>query len=216
MTSVQGAPGTKGLYTWRALLMDLRRVVRGAPDLFSAVRDPRISRAFAEKIMLAVTAVNDCRYCSYGHARMALASGVSQREIDLLLSGDVGHTSPQEAPALLFAQHYAESGGCPDAEAYERLVDAYGERGARHVLAYIRMITVGNLLGNTLDALLGRLRGRPVAGSSLRQEVLVLALFALSSPVVVVGMLIRGVAGLARQAVQRPQRHPAARKGEWV
>jgi len=39
--------------------------------------------------MLAVTAANGCRYCSYFHARQALKNGVGQEEIDQLLTGDI-------------------------------------------------------------------------------------------------------------------------------
>jgi AhpD family alkylhydroperoxidase len=35
-----------------------------------------IAPAFRERLMLAVTAVNCCRYCSFVHTRMALAAGM--------------------------------------------------------------------------------------------------------------------------------------------
>ncbi len=47
-----------------------------------------ISPAFRERLMLAVTAVNGCRYCSYFHTGEALKSGLSQEEISRLLSGE--------------------------------------------------------------------------------------------------------------------------------
>ena len=54
------------------------------------LRDNKLlSPAFKERLMLAVTEVNDCRYCSYFHTRQALKSGVSPEEINRLLSGDV-------------------------------------------------------------------------------------------------------------------------------
>ena len=39
-----------------------------------------LSPAFRERLMLAVTAVYGCRYCSFAHAREAISKGVSQEE----------------------------------------------------------------------------------------------------------------------------------------
>ena len=111
--------------------------------------------------MLAVTQVNGCRYCSYGHTQAALKSGLDSEEIRALLSGDLSSAPLEELTALLFAQHYAESAGHPDTEAWENLVSTYGQDKAFAILANIRMITIGNLLGNTFDAFLYRITGRP-------------------------------------------------------
>jgi len=183
----------KRIYTPRSLLQDFRDILAHSHEFRPAVRGRRISKAFAEKIMLAVTAVNGCRYCSYGHAKTALASGVSQEEVDLLLSGEVGHASPEEAPALFFAQHYAESDGHPAPEMMQKLVETYGQDKARDILAHIRMITLGNLSGNTFDALLSRLRGRPAEGSSLGNELATLALLVLGTPVLAMGIIVKEI-----------------------
>ena len=193
MSQKQKGDFFKRLYTPHSLLQDFRDILAHFHEFRSAVRGKRVSKAFAEKIMLAVTAVNGCRYCSYGHAKTALASGVSQEEVDLLLSGEVGHASPEEAPALFFAQHYAESDGHPDPEMMQKLVETYGQEKARDVLAHIRMITLGNLSGNTFDALLSRLRGRPAEGSSMRSELATLALLVLGTPVLALGIIVKEI-----------------------
>jgi len=190
MTRMQEGCFSKRICTPRSLLWDSRNILTHFPDFRSAVRSRRISKAFSEKIMLAV---NGCRYCSYGHAKSALVSGVSQEEVDLLLGGEIGHVAPDEAPALFFAQHYAESGDRPDPEMVQKLVQTYGQEKARDILAHIRMITFGNLSGNTFDALLSRLRGRPTEGSSLGSELATLALLVLGTPLLALGMLIRGL-----------------------
>jgi AhpD family alkylhydroperoxidase len=184
---------SKRIYTPHSLLQDFRDILAHFHEFRSAVRSKRISKAFAEKIMLAVTAVNGCRYCSYGHAKTALASGVSQEEVDLLLSGEVGHASPEEAPAVFFAQHYAESDGHPDPEMMQKLVETYGPEKARDILAHIRMITFGNLSGNTFDALLSRLRGHPAKGSSLGSELATLTLLVLGTPALALGIIVKEI-----------------------
>jgi len=193
MTRMREGHFSKRIYTPRSLLQDFRDILDHFHEFRSAVRSRRIDQAFAEKIMLAVTAVSGCRYCSYGHARMALASGVSPEEVDLLLGGEVGHASPEEAPALFFAQHYAESGGHPDPEMVQKLVQTYGQERARDILAHVRMITLGNLSGNTFDALLSRLGGRPAEGSSLGSEVATLALLVLGTPLLALGVVVKGI-----------------------
>jgi AhpD family alkylhydroperoxidase len=193
MTQTREGHFSKRIYTPRSLLQDFRDILNHFHEFRSAVRSRRIDQAFAEKIMLAVTAVSGCRYCSYGHARMALASGVSPEEVDLLLGGEVGHASPEEAPALFFAQHYAESGGHPDPEMVQKLVQTYGQERARDILAHVRMITLGNLSGNTFDALLSRLGGRPAEGSSLGSELATLGLLVLGTPLLALGVVVKGI-----------------------
>ena len=167
---MQTTPFTKRIYNLPAFREDMRQVFAHIDDLREASRGKRISKAFAEKIMLAVTRVNDCRYCSYGHSRAALAAGVSEAELRKLLVWELDAFPANEVVALTFAQHYAESKCQPDPAAWQRLMAYYGPATARDIQAYLRMITFGNLFGNTFDALLSRLAGRPAAGSSLWSE----------------------------------------------
>jgi len=164
----------KRIYTFPAFRDAVCEIVAHFDDLRAASRGGRINKPFAEKIMLTVTRVNGCRYCSYGHSRAALAVGVSETELQKLLSGEIGAFPEQEAVALAFAQHYAEACCQPDPDAWQRLVDYYGPEAARDIRAYLRMITFGNLFGNTFDALLSRLAGKPAPGSRLRDELGVL------------------------------------------
>lgn len=78
--------------------------------------------AFRERLMLAVTAVNDCRYCSYFHAQEALKANLSETEIQTLLTGTVENVPAEELPALLYAQHWAESDAKPDPAARQTLI----------------------------------------------------------------------------------------------
>jgi len=164
----------KRIYTFSAFREAVHEIVAHFDDLRVASRTGRLGKPFAEKIMLTVTRVNGCRYCSYGHAHAALAVGVTETELQKLLSGEIGAFPEQEAVALAFAQHYAETCCQPDPAAWQRLVEYYGPAAARDIQAYLRMITFGNLLGNTFDALLSRLAGKPAPGSRLRDELGVL------------------------------------------
>jgi len=117
-----------------------------------------ISPAFRERLMLVVTEVNGCRYCSYYHAREALKSGLSAAELQAFLVGAIpAETPPDEYLALVYAQHWAETDAQPDREAVQKLIESYGEEKAAAIDIVLRMIRVGNLLGNTADYLLYRL-----------------------------------------------------------
>lgn len=168
----------KRFYTPGAFLRDLVEVVRHLPEFRAAARSGRGNRAFAEKIMLVVTQVNGCRYCSYVHVRMALRSGVAGDEMERLLALEIDGFPQEQAIGLAFAQHYAETAGRADPQAESRFREYYGSRMSRDIMSWIRMITLGNLAGNTVDAFLSRLRGRPAAGSSLLGELLLFLLFA--------------------------------------
>jgi AhpD family alkylhydroperoxidase len=123
-----------------------------------------ISPAFREKLMLAVTAVNGCRYCSYFHARQALKTGITSQEINLLLAGEIADCSEYESVAMLYAQHWAETDAHPDPEAIGKLQEVYGPEKAEAIQLVLRMIRLGNLSGNSCDYLIyrpscGRWRG---------------------------------------------------------
>lgn len=147
----------KRFYTPRTFGRDLRRILANMGDFRRAARSGRVTRAFAEKIMLAVTAVNGCRYCAYGHTRWALQSGVTTDEVKRLLASELGEFPEEEAVALAFAQHWAETAGQPDPEAEQAFRAYYGERVSDDILHWIHMIQMGNLLGNSFDAILWRL-----------------------------------------------------------
>jgi hypothetical protein len=100
--------------------------------------------------------------------------GVPESKLQRLMAGDLGSFPPHEAVGLAFAQHYAESQGQIDPATWQRLVETYGEETAQDTMPYLRMITFGNLYGNTFDALLSRLAGKPAPGSSLWSELGVL------------------------------------------
>lgn len=81
-----------------------------------------VSKDFSNRIMLAVTKVNGCRLCNYLHTKNALKSGMTATEIQALVAGDLDNVPADEAVALIFAQHYAETKAKPAPEAYQRLL----------------------------------------------------------------------------------------------
>lgn len=141
----------------RAFLQDFQYLRKQRDGIRQAMRTD-ISPAFRERLMLTVTEVNGCKYCSYYHARAALASGLSAEELQQFLQGSIAAQAPaDEVPALLYAQHWAEQNAQPDPQIKARLIAQYGEPKSRAIEIVLRMIRMGNLLGNTLDYFLFRI-----------------------------------------------------------
>ncbi|HME53714.1 MAG TPA: carboxymuconolactone decarboxylase family protein [Candidatus Lokiarchaeia archaeon] len=171
----------KRSYTFRIFFRDFNRAIQNLGSIRETMRSGTISHKFAEHVMLAVTAVNGCRYCSWVHARMALEAGCTTKEIAGILTSDSGAIASDEAIAIAFAHHYADSCGNPERFALLRLVKAYGLQKSRDILNSIYLITIGNYMGNTLDAFRSRLHGIPPSRGSLLFEFLV---FVIGTPLV--------------------------------
>lgn len=143
-----------GLLPW---LGELGRTVPGLLASYTqpTVLDPR-SR---EKIILAVTEVNGCRYCAWIH-------GAWQ---DYL--GDLDRARADEA-VLAYARACAEQGRPVDPAP---LLEVLTPEAVRAVRATVVQIEVSNLVGNTVDGLLARVtRKRPFDLFGIAQEALVI------------------------------------------
>ncbi|MFO8101849.1 MAG: carboxymuconolactone decarboxylase family protein [Dehalococcoidia bacterium] len=131
------------------LILDVSRSAMGAWRLG---RRNRISRPFSEKIMLAVTGVNECAYCSYLHSQTALEGGVSTAEIQRLLEGELGDFPEEEAVGLMYAQHWADTKGKVSDEVRKNVVACYGEKRTGYIELFIKMVYMGNVCSNTVYA----------------------------------------------------------------
>lgn len=143
--------------SWSQFWRDFRYPFQHRDKIKLAMRGELVSFAFRERLMLAVTAVNGCRYCSYFHAKEAVKAGLPEAELQKLLAGVVDDAPAEELPALLYAQHWAESDANPDPETRQRLVEIYGAERTEAIEMVLRMIRIGNLLGNQWDYYLYRL-----------------------------------------------------------
>jgi AhpD family alkylhydroperoxidase len=141
----------------KELFTDLCFTIRNSSQLRKVKSKGLISTAFQERLMLAVISVENCRYCSYFHSKLSLKNGITQEEIGQLLSGDFHGCPEEEALAVLYAQHWAESNTRPDPESVEKLKETYGSEKAEAINIMLRTIRLGSLSGNTLDYLLYRI-----------------------------------------------------------
>jgi AhpD family alkylhydroperoxidase len=181
------------IYTIPELYTALFLGFRTVSSLLKSRRNGDLSAHAIERIMLAVTAVNGCEVCSYAHTRLALEQGMSQHEIQMMLLGDVSDVPEEEAAAIFFAQHYADSRGHPTMNAWHRLVDIYGQGKAQAILGAIRMIMIGNVSGIPLSALHRRVKRQPVKKSSLPYEIGMLVAMVPFTPAAMVHAMFAGL-----------------------
>ena len=154
-----------------------------------AKKSKDLSPEFIERIMMAVTEVNGCAICSYAHTKMALEIGMSNKEIQNILSGVMDDIPPDEIPGVMFAQHYADSRGKPSKEAWVLLVEIYGLSKAKGILGAICMIMVGNIYGIPWSSFFNRFRGKPDKRSNILYEISMIITCILFTPIVIIHAL---------------------------
>jgi len=178
----------KRIFTPGLFFADIAYITKNLPAIIAALRSKRISRAFAEKIMLAATAVNECTLCARFHSEMAYKRGVDRSEVISLLNMDLsGRTSSsKEMTALIYAQHYAETSGNPSQEMKDRLINEYGKEMSTDIMLITRLIIFANLSGNTFSAFTSRMKGIRAPGSHICFE---LFFVSLSAPIIIPSLL---------------------------
>ncbi|MGI6480871.1 MAG: hypothetical protein ACOXZ2_04725 [Sphaerochaetaceae bacterium] len=78
---------------------------------------------------------------------------------------------PEEAMGILFAQSYADNQGNYSDEAYQTLVDYYGEEKSKTILAAARGMMAGNVIGLPMSAISARFKGKKYSNSSFFYEI---------------------------------------------
>jgi AhpD family alkylhydroperoxidase len=179
----------KRIYDIKTQNEDIRKLIAHSDAFVETMLNPVISKAFSESISLAVTQVNGCKLCSYTHAKNALKAGMTEEEVEFLLSGGFDNAPKEQLEALLFAQHYAETKGNPDPETKQKLLDTYGEEKTKDIMSHILIIMLANLYGNTMEAFKLRIKGKGVEGSSFWQELAVIINFFRIMPIILLKML---------------------------
>jgi AhpD family alkylhydroperoxidase len=145
-TTTQRANARKGRL-WRDLAYFLARPAATVRLLTGRSLVPD----FRERIMLAVTQVNRCAFCSRYHTREALKAGVAQAEIAAILDAEFGGVPDDQQVAVLFAQHWADTQGAVDPEAAARLEERYDSVTRADILLSIHFINAMNALMSTFE-----------------------------------------------------------------
>lgn len=166
---------------------------RAASKLMKNSKTSLVHENFVKRLQLAVTEVNGCAACSYQHTQMALEQGMSNEEISSFLSGGSDFVVPEEAKAILFAQHFADLRGLPQKEIYSTIVEEYGEEKTQIILAACQTMIAGNMYGIPFSAFLSRVKRKKYKGSTLFYELSMLVGGIVILPIAIIHGLFRGL-----------------------
>lgn len=188
--------GFKRKFSFWELYSALFFVPRAILKLKENTKSNLLSKNFIERLQLAVTEVNGCPACSYQHTKIALSQGMSNEEISNFLSGGDEYIKPEEAKAIVFAQHFADSRGFPKKYAFDAILKEYGPEKAMIILSAVQIMITGNIYGIPYSAFQARLKGQAYNDSSLFYELEMLVVGILLVPIAMIHGLLRGVIGL--------------------
>lgn len=170
-------------------LLELGRTVPGLVQSYvPGVR--AIDARMRQRVILAVTDVNGCRYCAWIHGSWR----------DFLGEGD---ELDAEDALLGYARACAAAGRPVDPAPLEHVLTPDAVRAVR---ATVAQVEVSNLVGNTVDGLLARMQGRRPADPlrAVGELLAVAAAVPLAAPLV-------AVAGMMRLATRVAPPAPAVR-----
>jgi len=157
-------------------ILELVKTLPGLAESYGIGPSRHLDPRTRERVIMAVTEVNGCRYCAWIH-------GAWQ---DFL--GD-GSADAEEA-LLAYARSCAEAGLPLDPQP---LAEFLPPESLRAVRATVAQIEVSNLVGNTVDGLLARLtRKRPPAPVAAAREAVTVALAApIAAPLLAAAGVLR-------------------------
>ncbi len=185
--------GFKRKFNIKELYCTLTYVPKAASKIAKNNKSKLVDEHLLKRLQLAVTEVNGCAACSYQHTKMALRQGMSNEEISSFLSGGDEFIKPDEAKAIMFAQHFADSKGCPKKYAYDAIVKEYGKEQASVILSALQVILAGNMYGIPYSAFQSRLQGEAYKDSSLFYELGMLSGGLICLPLALIHGIARGM-----------------------
>jgi len=151
-------------------------ISRAAPA-FVALRLMRkhkvLNLKWRERIMLAVTEVNNCAMCSYMHTKISLKAGMSPEEIKNILAGELKDVPANEVTSVMFAKDYAANKEEIDPSFKNKLEQEYGKTKAFAICKACQMITMTNSMGINMKHLRDTLMFKHKKGSNVLNEILV-------------------------------------------
>jgi AhpD family alkylhydroperoxidase len=143
--------------SFREFVEEFKFIIKNRNRIKKLEAGELIDAEFRQRLMMAVTEVNGCRYCSYYHSKLALKAGINQKELDSLLAGELKDCPEDQILALVYAQHWTENKGQPDREMIDKVKSEYGAEKFETIQLAVRMINFGNLSGNSFDYFLYKL-----------------------------------------------------------
>jgi len=169
------SPYKKKIWTFSGMLYDHKKLFNMIPDLLGAyVGENSIGPQVTESIMLTLNSVNKCFYCDGLHGELARLSGLNGYQILRVAKSEQECLNVMDHPAVSFARFFALNDGFGKAFdiEYTNLIKSEGESKSKSILALCLFLHWRSLGGNTINALINRLFGKPKENSSYFFETL--------------------------------------------
>lgn len=189
----------KRKFSFGELYRALMYTPRAMSKLISNKKSNLVDKKFIERLQLAITEVNGCPACSYQHTKMALQMGMSNEEISSFLSGGDDFIRPEEAKAIIFAQHFADARGFPKKYAFDSIINEYGEEQAEIIFSACQVMLTGNIYGIPYSAFSSRRKGIVFKESSIFYELSMIIGGILILPIALILGVLRGFIGLSNK-----------------
>ena len=145
-----------------------------------------VDPGFREELMLAVSRLNGCRFCSWGHHEWAQISGVPDEELARLEQLDPSGFDRRKWLAISYVRALVkEDFQRVQPELRRAMQHKYSPEEIRQIELIAKVMDVGNRGSNTFDAMLSRLKGVPATDSRIIDEVILSGAFLTIAPMVV-------------------------------
>jgi len=143
-----------------------------------AIYDGRLDEGFREQLMVAVAFQNRAPYCNWGHRNWASLAGISDEELGKIEKLHLDEIDPEVATAVIYVRALVSS-EWQDAprDLRQQMHEYFTWREIEDIELIARAMDVSNRAGNTWDAMLSRLQGRPIEDSDLLSEIIFSYLF---------------------------------------
>ena len=173
----------KRTMTARQLVGGMASLVPETGTLYQVWLKHDIDPGFREELMLAVSKLNDCRYCTWGHHEWAHMLGVPDEELAHVEQMDPKGFDRKKWTAISYVRALVSADFGPVDDKLQGEMEArYSAREIKEIKMIAKVMDIGNRGANTWDAMLSRLRGTPAADSHLLDEVVLSGAFLITAP----------------------------------
>jgi AhpD family alkylhydroperoxidase len=161
----------------------LASIAADAPTLYRVWIKHELNPGFREELMLAVSRVNDCKYCSWAHYEWANLEGIPEEELAQVEQIDPDNFDRKKWLAISYVRELvAVRFGAVSQDLMRQMRAQYTGPEIKAIILVAKVMDAANLGANTFEAMRSRLRGAPAQGSRVCDEVLLTAAFCFVAP----------------------------------
>lgn len=162
----------------KELAVHAANLIASPSNLYGILVSKRLDPVFREEIMVAISTLNACKYCNYAHHDFALQAGVTEEELAQLEGITPENFNAEKFLAITYVRELANSNfSGVDPDLLDKLKKAYSKVERGDIQTTARIIMLFSMICNTSDAFVERVKGKPVEGSKLFDELVVATAF---------------------------------------